>query len=60
VRPNARHMAQRQHVATTQTWAAQGEWSRMSQGRRILRWLTSRQTRPVTMHAISAAFAQAL
>jgi hypothetical protein len=59
VRPNARHMAQRQHVATTQTWAAQGEWSRMSQGRRILRWLTSRQTRPVTMHAISAAFAQA-
>jgi hypothetical protein len=59
VRPNARHMEQRQHVATTQTWAKHCEWSSMSQGRRVLHWLTSRQTRPTTMHAISAAFTQA-
>jgi putative nucleotidyltransferase-like protein len=59
VRPNAGHLAQRQRDATTQTWAKQGQWSKMSQGRRILRWLASRQTRPTTMHAISAAFAQA-
>jgi hypothetical protein len=59
VRPNAGHMAQRRHVATTQTWAKQRTWSSMSQGRRILRWLISRQTRPTTMHAISAAFTQA-
>ncbi|MDP9010223.1 MAG: nucleotidyltransferase family protein [Pseudomonadota bacterium] len=59
VRPNAKHLAQRQHAVTTQTWAKQQGWSRMSQGRRILRWLTSRQARPATLHAISAAFAQA-
>jgi Uncharacterised nucleotidyltransferase len=57
VRPNARHMAQRKYVATSQAWAKQGDWSSMSQGRRILRWLGSRQTRPTIMHAISAAFA---
>jgi len=57
VRPNAGHMAQRKYVATTQTWAKQGEWSSLSQGRRIVRWLASRQTRPTVMHAISAAFA---
>jgi len=57
VRPNAGHVAQRKYVATTQAWATQGEWSSMSQGRRILRWLASRQTRPTVMHAIAAAFA---
>jgi len=59
VRPNASHLAQRQRVAITQAWASKAEWSNLSQGRRMLRWVTSRQTRPVTMHAISAAFAQA-
>jgi hypothetical protein len=59
VRPEAKHLAQRQHVATTEVWAKQGQWSSMSQGRRILRWVTSRQTRPVTMHAVRAALAQA-
>jgi hypothetical protein len=57
VRPNAGHRAQRKYVETTQAWAKQGEWSSLSQGRRILRWLASRQTRPTVMHAISAAFA---
>ena len=58
VRPNALHLAHREQTATSQTWAKQDDWTRMSQGRRMLRWLTSRQTRPVTMHAIAAAFAQ--
>lgn len=58
VRPNALHLAYRKHVASSQTWARQAEWSSMSQGRRMLRWLTSRQTRPATMHAITAAFVQ--
>ena len=56
VRPNAMHLDQRKQLAASQVWANQGEWSRMSQGRRVLRWLTSRQARPATMHAISAAF----
>jgi hypothetical protein len=56
VRPNALHRAHREQTASSQTWAKQDEWSRMSQSRRMLRWLTSRQARPVTMHAIAAAF----
>jgi hypothetical protein len=58
VRPNAQHMTQRKHLVANQTWAKHSDWSGMSQGRRILRWLSSRQTRPSTMHAITAAFSQ--
>jgi hypothetical protein len=58
VRPNALHLAHRKQTAASQTWAKQDKWASMSQGRRMLRWLTSRQTRPATMHAIAAAFAQ--
>ncbi|HEX3912602.1 MAG TPA: nucleotidyltransferase family protein [Steroidobacteraceae bacterium] len=56
VRPNAMHLDQRKRDAASQKWAKQDDWSRLSQGRRMLRWLTSRQTRPVTMHAIAAVF----
>jgi hypothetical protein len=59
VRPDAKHLARREQLASSQVWAKQAEWSRMSQARRMLRWLTSRQTRPATMHAITAAFAHA-
>jgi Uncharacterised nucleotidyltransferase len=57
VRPDATLLDKRKQLADSQIWAKQADWSRMSQGRRMLRWLTSRQTRPATMHAISAAFA---
>ena len=58
VRPKPNHLAHRERNAITEAWAKQDQWSSMSQGRRILRWVTSRQTRPVTMHAVRAAFAQ--
>ncbi|MDB6082637.1 MAG: hypothetical protein JWN43_518 [Gammaproteobacteria bacterium] len=58
IRPTAEHIAWRKDSASS-GWAAASEWSRLSQGRRILRWVTSRQTRPVTMHAVSAAFGTA-
>lgn len=58
VRPNAKHLAKRKQLAVSQKWA-KAEWSSLSQGTRILRWLTSRQTRPATMHAITAAFEHA-
>ena len=58
IRPNALHLDQRKHDATSQNWGKQAEWTSLSQSRRMLRWLTSRPTRPVTMHAIAAAFAQ--
>jgi hypothetical protein len=57
VRPNATLLDQRKHLAAGETWAKKAEWSSLSQGRRMLRWLISRQTRPATMHAVTAAFA---
>jgi Uncharacterised nucleotidyltransferase len=35
-----------------------GAWNRMSQGRRIVRWVTSRPARPETLQTVSAALAQ--
>jgi hypothetical protein len=60
VRPDATHLALRENQAASQVWAKQGDWSGMSQARRIARWLSSRQTRPVTIHAVRAALARAL
>lgn len=57
VHPDAMHLAKRKQLAASQTWAKEAEWSSLSQSNRMLRWLTSRQTRPATMHAITAAFA---
>jgi Uncharacterised nucleotidyltransferase len=59
VSPGSKHIALREHVRKTEAWAAQGQWSRLSQGRRIMRWMTSRPTRPLTMHAVRAALARA-
>jgi hypothetical protein len=59
VRPSAKHLAARKENLRSQSWARQGDWSRLSQGRRIIRWITTRQTRPVTMLAVNAALEQA-
>jgi hypothetical protein len=58
VRPSAKHIAFREHTAKSEAWAIRGQWSQLSQSRRILQWITSRPTRPVTMHAVRAALAQ--
>ena len=58
VRPDASHTARRRHIARTTTSADHGPWARLSQGRRILRWIASRQARPVTMHSVHAALSQ--
>jgi Uncharacterised nucleotidyltransferase len=55
LRPSTEHLAQRDHSARTEAWAAQSQWVHLSQGRRIVRWVTSRPPRAVTMHAVSAA-----
>jgi hypothetical protein len=57
LRPSASHLELRALVAN-QVWAQQARWARQSQGRRILRWVTSRQTRQPTMYVVHAAFAQ--
>jgi hypothetical protein len=58
VRPGPDHVAQRARVAKTEAWARQSEWSRFSQSRRIVQWISARQTRPVTMNAIVAALSK--
>ena len=59
VRPSAEQIAARANCAVTEDWAADSQWSGLSQGRRIARWLTSRQVRPGSMHVLRAALAGA-
>jgi Uncharacterised nucleotidyltransferase len=57
VRPSAAQVAARAASAVTQDWAADSQWATLSQGRRIARWLVSRQVRPMTLHVLRAALA---
>jgi len=59
VRPSAEHIALRARTAKSEAWGSRSRWSHLSQSRRILQWITSRPTRPVTMLAVHAALAQA-
>jgi hypothetical protein len=59
IRPSAEQLAARAGSAVTQDWAADSQWSTLSQGRRIARWLTSRPIRPMTMHVLRATLAEA-
>ena len=59
VRPSAEHIALRARTAKSEAWGSRSQWSHLSQSRRILQWITSRPTRPVTMLAVHAALAQA-
>jgi hypothetical protein len=52
IRPDAKTMAMRHWAAKTERWAVDRDWSRLSQSRRILTWLTSRPARPVTMNVV--------
>jgi hypothetical protein len=59
VRPSAAQLAARATSAVTQDWQVDSRWSTLSQGRRIARWLVSRQVRPGTMHVLRATLAGA-
>jgi hypothetical protein len=59
LRPSANMLVLREQLAKSEAWMHQDEWSQLTQGRRVLRWLSSRPTRPVTMHAVVAALDQA-
>jgi hypothetical protein len=43
---------------TTQAWASMSPWSRLSRGRRVMRWLLSRPPRVATMWSVQAAWEQ--
>jgi hypothetical protein len=56
--PGAQVRSLRKVLTTTEPAAAHSTWSHMSQGRRLLRWLTSRPARPESLHPIRMALAQ--
>jgi hypothetical protein len=55
LRPDATHLEERVRVNQTHAWAAHGHWSKLSQGRRMARWLLSRPARSLTLHALDSA-----
>jgi hypothetical protein len=56
--PDAQVRSLRKVLATIEPAAAQSTWAHMSQGRRLLRWLTSRPARPEALRPIRMALAQ--
>jgi len=58
VRPSADHLSNRKLAADTAAWASQSEWARLSQSRRILRWIFTQPVRTRTMHAVRTALGQ--
>jgi len=58
VRPSQDVRQLREIALQTQVAIAASQWGRLSQGRRVLRWMLSRPTRADTMHAVRMALAQ--
>jgi hypothetical protein len=48
----------RRVMVETEVAASMSEWAKLSQGRRLIRWLTSRQPRFDTLHAVQTALQQ--
>jgi hypothetical protein len=59
LRPSKETLKLRQELVKTHVGAGASEWDRLSQGRRMLRWLTSPQARSETMHPVRMALSQA-
>ena len=60
VMPGAEHLALRRQAAESEAWAVDSRWLRLSHGRRVLRWVTSRPPRALTLHAVRAAMARTM
>ena len=58
IRPDPEQLAIRAALLRSEPRHAQSEWARLSQFRRILRWLTSSPERVETLAAVRAAFEQ--
>jgi hypothetical protein len=58
IRPGADHISKRKRAANTEAWASRAEWVRLSQSRRILRWIFTQPVRTRTMHAVRTALGQ--
>ena len=60
VRPDAEARRIRDVDVANAAWAAHSHWQKLPQRYRILRWMTSRPTRPATMYVVRETFAQPL
>ena len=60
VRPDAEARRIRNIDVASAAWAAQSHWQGLSQRYRIVRWVTSRPTRPATMYVVRQTLAQPL
>jgi hypothetical protein len=58
--PDTESLRQRDLRVETDFVASQTQWCQLSQGQRLLRWMTSRPLRVETLHAVRMALAQAL
>jgi hypothetical protein len=58
VAPGAEMLEIRGRLAKTEVAQSASKWHRLSQGRRMLRWVISRQTRSHTLHAVRMALTQ--
>jgi hypothetical protein len=56
--PDAEARAMREVITAAQPFAAEDPWARMSQGRRIVRWLIARQVRAETLRPVRMALAE--
>lgn len=56
--PNAAMLSVRKRLAMTEVAKSASKWQHLSQGQRMLHWLTSRPTRADTMYAIRMALTQ--
>ena len=58
IRPDKETIRQRKLLIDSEVAFSHSQWSRLSQGQRMLRWVVSRQARVDTMHAVRTALAQ--
>jgi hypothetical protein len=58
IRPDREVLQMRRLLAETQVAMGESSWDRLSQSRRMLRWVVARQTRADTMFAVRTALAQ--
>jgi len=59
IRPSRETLVLRKYVAATQPHCSAGNWSQLSQGRRILKWLLSRPTRSESLYPVQMVLMRA-
>jgi hypothetical protein len=56
--PSRELLKRRVKVTTEEAWAIHDPWSKMSHGKRLLKWIVGHPPRPPAMHAVRCALAE--